>query len=69
MRFTWGQTLSRFPLLFLIPWTLIVLVFDGFLGHGMVRQLQSMRHPSVTGTITRSEVSTHSDGDGTTYSF
>jgi len=60
--------ISRFLLIFGTFWTAIVLGFDAFIIYSMVRQGATADWPSTTGRVLRSEIASHDDGDGTTYS-
>jgi hypothetical protein len=51
---------------FAVIWTGMVLMFDGFMGHGIYKQLESRAYPSVTGAITHSEVTSHRGSKGGT---
>ncbi|HEX8439976.1 DUF3592 domain-containing protein [Archangium sp.] len=63
------NTVSRMPLLFVLFWSAVTLLFDGFILRGIVGQLQALSYSRTTGTITYSEVSEKTDSDGTTYGF
>jgi hypothetical protein len=54
------------PLFFALFWSAIVLLFDGLMAHGIYKQLESQHYPSVTGTITHSEVTSHTGSKGGT---
>ena len=57
-----------FLTLFTLIWSSMVLSFDGFMGHGIYKQLESSHYPSVIGTITHSELKSHrTSKGGTTY--
>lgn len=47
-------------------WSAFVLSFDSFVGHGVVKQFCTKSFPSVTGYVTRSEMTVH-HGKGTSY--
>jgi len=55
-----------FLVFFAVIWTGMVLLFDGFMGHGLYQQYESQNFPSVTGTITHSEVTSHRGSKGGT---
>ena len=58
-----------FLTIFTLFWTGMVLVFDGFMGHGIYKQYESTHYASVTGIIQRSEVTSHRGSKGgTSYS-
>ena len=58
-----------FLFFFTLIWSGMVLSFDGFMGHGIYKQIESSHYPSVTGAITRSEVTSHQGSKGgTSYS-
>jgi hypothetical protein len=44
----------------------MVLMFDGFMAHGVYKQFESQNYPSVAGTITHSEVTSHRTSKGGT---
>src|SRR6185503_10762917 len=44
-------------------WSAITLVFDGFLGYGLINQLRAQAFAHTTGNITHSEVTTDNSGD------
>ena len=57
-----------FLLILTLFWSGMVLLFDGFMAHGVYKQFESHNYASVTGTITHSEVkSHHSSKGGTSY--
>lgn len=59
---------GAFLLIFTLFWSGMVLLFDGFMAHGVYKQFESRNYASVTGTITHSEVkSHHSSKGGTSY--
>jgi hypothetical protein len=59
---------GAFLFIFTLFWSGLVLMFDVGMAHSLYRQYESRNYPSVTGTITRSEVvSHHSSKDGTSY--
>lgn len=58
---------SRFVLLFTLLWTAVVLTFDIIIAFNTVRQMRAATYPVTQGTITYSEVASHTDSDGTTY--
>lgn len=57
-----------FLLTFGLFWTAITGVFDVFIGYTLWRQVRAESWPTVSGVVTKSEVESHSDSDGTTYS-
>lgn len=57
-----------FLLMFGLFWTGITGAFDVFIGYNIWRQMQAESWPTVAGEVTRSEVESSSDSDGTTYS-
>lgn len=61
--------IGRIPLLFLLFWSALTLLFDGVIVHGITRQLLALSYAETTGTITASKVTESSDGDGSTYGF
>ncbi len=63
------SAIGRMPLFFVILWSALTLLFDGFIVHGVARQLLAMSYSETTGTITYSEVTESTDSDGTTYGF
>lgn len=50
-----------------IVWTAFVGVFDGFILTALYRQIRATGYAQTTGTVTHSELTRNSDGDGTTY--
>ena len=44
-------------------WSAITLVFDGFLGYGLINQLRAQAFAHTTGYVTHSEVTTDNSGD------
>ncbi|HEY2329635.1 MAG TPA: DUF3592 domain-containing protein [Verrucomicrobiae bacterium] len=60
---------GAFLFVFGLVWSGMVLMFDGIIAHGAYKQYESGHYPSVTGTITHSEIKTHhSSKGGTSYS-
>ena len=55
-----------FLTIFALIWSGMVLSFDGFMGHGFYKQLESAHYPSATATITHSEVKSHPTSKGGT---
>lgn len=45
-------------------WSALVLMFDGFMGYFMVKQIASSHYASITGQIVQSEVGKGSDSEG-----
>jgi hypothetical protein len=58
---------TTFLIFFGIVWSALVLVADGFVLVPACRQLKAQSYLTTEGTILSSEVTTHSDSDGTTY--
>jgi hypothetical protein len=57
-----------FLAIFTLFWSILVLGFDGFMAHNLFEQFESRDYPSVTGTVTHSEVTIqHGSKGGTTY--
>jgi hypothetical protein len=56
-----------FLVIFGMFWTAIVLLFDGFIGYSTVNQLRALSFSTVTGVVTSSKVTDHSNSDGTTH--
>jgi hypothetical protein len=57
-----------FLVIFTLFWSILVLGFDGFMVHNLFEQFESRDYPSVTGTVTYSEVTIqHGSKGGTTY--
>jgi len=54
-------------ILFAMCWSGLCLLMDGTIGHGYYKQFESGKFPSVTGTITHSELQTHTSSKGTYY--
>ncbi|MEM1058304.1 MAG: DUF3592 domain-containing protein [Verrucomicrobiota bacterium] len=54
--------------LFALFWSAIVMVFNGFIGYGIYKNVQAQDFLETTGVVTHSEVDRRSDSDGTTYS-
>lgn len=48
-------------------WSAITLLFDGFLGYGLINQLRSQGFSHVTGYVTHSEMTTHDSDHGVTH--
>jgi hypothetical protein len=57
---------GAFLFIFTLFWSGMVLTFDGFMAHGIYKQYESQHYPSVTGTITHSEVQSHRTSKGGT---
>ena len=57
---------GAFLFIFTLIWSGMVLMFDGFMAHGVYKQFESQKYPSVAGTITHSEVTSHSTSKGGT---
>src|SRR4051794_15109637 len=55
-----------FLIIFGLFWTTFVLVVDVLAGSALLHQIRSHSFTSTSGVITHSEVTTHSDSDGTT---
>jgi hypothetical protein len=55
---------GAFLVIFTLFWSGMVLLFDGSMGHGIYKQLESAHYPSVAGTITHSEVNSHRGSKG-----
>jgi hypothetical protein len=54
---------------FALFWTGMVLLFDGVMAHGIYKQFDAQKYFTVTGTITRSEItSSRGSKGGTSYS-
>lgn len=62
-----GQVAGGCLLFFALFWSAFTLAFDAFIVWASIQQIQALNYPTVTGTITSSEVESSSDGDGTTY--
>ncbi|MFP2926968.1 DUF3592 domain-containing protein [Pyxidicoccus sp. 3LG] len=56
-----------FSLAFLLVWSLIVLLADGFILYGIMQGLRATTWPEAMGTITHSSVSTSRGSKSTTY--
>jgi len=59
-----GGGSSLFLLIFALFWSAIVLTFNGVMGHGIYKQIESTHYPSVTGGITHSELTSHRTSKG-----
>lgn len=58
-----------FLTVFTLFWTGMVLTFNGFMGHGIYKQLESQHFLTAIGTITHSELTvSHSSKGGASYS-
>src|SRR5665213_40504 len=57
---------GAFLFIFTLFWSGMVLLFDGFMAHGIYKQFESLHYQSVTGTITHSEVTSHTGPKGGT---
>jgi Protein of unknown function (DUF3592) len=55
-----------FLFIFTLFWSGMVLMFDGLMLHGIYKQFESQNFPSVDGTITHSEVTSHRGSKGGT---
>ena len=53
--------------IFGLIWTSFIGVFDGFVITKMYHQVRATRFAQTVGTVTHSEVTSHSDSDGDTY--
>lgn len=62
-----GCGVVGFFLVFGLFWTGITGAFDVFIGYNIWRQTQAKNWPTVAGEVTRSEVESSTDSDGTTY--
>ena len=59
---------ARFFLIFALFWSLIVVLFDGFIAYAFINQIRSVSYVSVPGHIISSEITKGSDSEGgTTY--
>lgn len=54
-------------LIFTLLWSGMVLAFDTFMARGLLKQFESASYPAVTGTVTRSEVLSHTGSKGGTH--
>jgi hypothetical protein len=55
---------ATFLIIFTLFWSAGVLFFDGFMAHNTAKQYESGKYPAVTGTVTHSEVRTHTGSKG-----
>jgi len=58
---------SRFFLIFALIWSPLVLIFDVICARGLIGQWRSESFRAAPGRILSSEITSHSDGEGTTY--
>ena len=59
---------GAFLIIFTLIWSGMVLMFDGLTTHLAYQQFESRQYPSATGTITHSELKSHSVKGGKSYS-
>ena len=65
-----GQTFAGcFISFWILGWSAGTLLFDARLVTGAFSQVRATNYPRVIGVVTRSEVETSSDSDGTTYTL
>jgi hypothetical protein len=61
-----GVIQGGFLIIFTLFWSCFVLAFDGFMGHTIFKQAESVDYPQVTGTVTHCEIQTHHGSKGGT---